>query len=173
MLGGRIEVQSEQGRGSGKSMAEACSNRTCGTYHRCNLPLATAAFRFFIECRTADDVALRSAHTNGKTPPAQLQVSDSPRRKSVSTISPIKAVKKPSPTRPASSTAVASKAPKVKSEDPLHVLIVEDNIINQTVLKRQMIKSGFTCDGEYLKHRSIGEIDPMSVDSLPLYLILS
>jgi CheY-like chemotaxis protein len=28
------------------------------------------------------------------------------------------------------------------------VLIVEDNIINQTVLKRQMNKAGFTCDGK-------------------------
>lgn len=29
---------------------------------------------------------------------------------------------------------------------PLHVLIVEDNIINQTVLKRQLLKAKFTCD---------------------------
>lgn len=29
---------------------------------------------------------------------------------------------------------------------PLHILIVEDNIINQTVLKRQLLKSHFTCD---------------------------
>jgi CheY-like chemotaxis protein len=29
---------------------------------------------------------------------------------------------------------------------PLHVLIVEDNIINQTVLKRQILKAGLTCD---------------------------
>ncbi|KAK8845645.1 hypothetical protein IAR55_006361 [Kwoniella newhampshirensis] len=32
------------------------------------------------------------------------------------------------------------------SFDGLHLLIVEDNIINQTVLKRQIIKAGFTCD---------------------------
>lgn len=31
----------------------------------------------------------------------------------------------------------------------LHILIVEDNIINQTVLKRQIIKAGLTCDGEW------------------------
>ena len=29
-----------------------------------------------------------------------------------------------------------------------HILIVEDNIINQTVLKRQLVKAGLTCDGE-------------------------
>jgi hypothetical protein len=28
-----------------------------------------------------------------------------------------------------------------------HILIVEDNIINQTVLKRQLVKAGLTCDG--------------------------
>lgn len=31
------------------------------------------------------------------------------------------------------------------SPQPLHVLIVEDNIINQTVLKRQLLKAKFTC----------------------------
>lgn len=146
-------MQSELGRGSGKSMREACSNKICGTDRRCNFPLATTAFRFFIECRTANDVTLPSAHTNGKTIPAQLQPRDSLRRKSVSTISPIKAVKKPSSTRPSSPSARPTQGLKVSSEEPLHVLIVEDNIINQTVLKRQMIKSGFTCDGEYLDYR--------------------
>ncbi|WVW79173.1 hypothetical protein I302_101139 [Kwoniella bestiolae CBS 10118] len=38
----------------------------------------------------------------------------------------------------------------VKSVTPgqisIHFLIVEDNIINQTVLKRQIVKAGFTCD---------------------------
>ncbi|OCF72550.1 hypothetical protein I204_06932 [Kwoniella mangroviensis CBS 8886] len=38
----------------------------------------------------------------------------------------------------------------VKSITPgpvnIHFLIVEDNIINQTVLKRQIVKAGFTCD---------------------------
>lgn len=31
-------------------------------------------------------------------------------------------------------------------QKPLHILIVEDNIINQTVLKRQILKAGLTCD---------------------------
>lgn len=30
--------------------------------------------------------------------------------------------------------------------EPLRLLIVEDNIINQTVLKRQLVKAGFVCD---------------------------
>ena len=32
------------------------------------------------------------------------------------------------------------------------VLVVEDNLINQTVLKRQMVKAGWTCDGESYAH---------------------
>jgi hypothetical protein len=39
------------------------------------------------------------------------------------------------------------------SDDALHILIVEDNVINQTVLKRQMIKAGLTCDGESISTR--------------------
>ncbi|WVF67026.1 hypothetical protein IAT40_001769 [Kwoniella sp. CBS 6097] len=35
--------------------------------------------------------------------------------------------------------------PKSSTSD-LHLLVVEDNIINQTVLKRQIIKNGLTCD---------------------------
>lgn len=30
-----------------------------------------------------------------------------------------------------------------------HVLIVEDNLINQTVLKRQLVKAGLSCNGEF------------------------
>lgn len=30
-----------------------------------------------------------------------------------------------------------------------HVLIVEDNLINQTVLKRQLIKAGLSCNGQF------------------------
>jgi CheY-like chemotaxis protein len=33
--------------------------------------------------------------------------------------------------------------------DRMRVLLVEDNIISQTVLKRQLVKAGLTCDGEY------------------------
>ena len=33
--------------------------------------------------------------------------------------------------------------------EKLHILVVEDNQINQTILKRQMVKAGLTCEGEY------------------------
>lgn len=36
---------------------------------------------------------------------------------------------------------------RVTVERKRSVLVVEDNLINQTVLKRQMIKAGWTCDG--------------------------
>jgi CheY-like chemotaxis protein len=31
----------------------------------------------------------------------------------------------------------------------MHILIVEDNLINQTVLRRQITKAGLTCDGAF------------------------
>lgn len=36
--------------------------------------------------------------------------------------------------------------------DLMRVLVVEDNIISQTVLKRQLMKAGLTCDGEQNPH---------------------
>jgi CheY-like chemotaxis protein len=36
-----------------------------------------------------------------------------------------------------------------QSDRPVfHALVVEDNIINQTVLRRQLLKAGWQCDGE-------------------------
>lgn len=35
-----------------------------------------------------------------------------------------------------------------KSERTFHALVVEDNVINQTVLRRQLLKAGWQCDGE-------------------------
>ncbi|GMK54509.1 hypothetical protein CspeluHIS016_0110950 [Cutaneotrichosporon spelunceum] len=44
-------------------------------------------------------------------------------------------------------TETASSQPSAEVEaEPLRLLIVEDNIINQTVLKRQLVKAGFVCD---------------------------
>lgn len=40
------------------------------------------------------------------------------------------------------------------STDGMHILIVEDNLINQTVLKRQITKAGLTCDGTWRAQRS-------------------
>ncbi|WWC73350.1 uncharacterized protein I206_107317 [Kwoniella pini CBS 10737] len=44
------------------------------------------------------------------------------------------------------STLAPSPSPAPSNSSDLHFLIVEDNIINQTVLKRQIVKAGFTCD---------------------------
>jgi CheY-like chemotaxis protein len=42
----------------------------------------------------------------------------------------------------------ATGSPPPEGTEHMHILIVEDNIINQTVLKRQIIKAGLTCDGK-------------------------
>ncbi|KAK4686890.1 hypothetical protein P7C73_g3237, partial [Tremellales sp. Uapishka_1] len=54
-----------------------------------------------------------------------------------------------STTSSVSSVTSASPSPSpglIEEFKSLHILIVEDNIINQTVLKRQILKSGLTCD---------------------------
>lgn len=85
-----------------------------------------SVFRFFIQTRTV-------------SPP--------------DTTVPIQA---PTPEYPFDSTRTAPTTPPIIptnsplpagiSTSKLHILIVEDNIINQTVLKRQIIKAGLTCD---------------------------
>jgi hypothetical protein len=61
--------------------------------------------------------------------------------------------------RPSTSRAQSASLPVVSqsSENPLSVdvpamkkkvLVVEDNIINQTVLKRQLVKAGYACEGK-------------------------
>ncbi|KAL1405025.1 hypothetical protein Q8F55_008648 [Vanrija albida] len=79
LLGGRIDVVSEVGKGS--------------------------EFRFFIRATTAaaSDARAQSAAWTAILPPAPMA-------------------------------------------GPLHILVVEDNIMNQTILKRQIVKSGLTCD---------------------------
>lgn len=49
---------------------------------------------------------------------------------------------------PTSSGPLSDGEPSSSGDTPeaLHLLIVEDNVINQTVLKRQLVKAGFTCD---------------------------
>ncbi|WVQ94591.1 hypothetical protein IAU59_001671 [Kwoniella sp. CBS 9459] len=47
---------------------------------------------------------------------------------------------------PSSTLSPARAAVPEPSNAELHLLVVEDNIINQTVLKRQIIKNGLTCD---------------------------
>lgn len=47
---------------------------------------------------------------------------------------------------PTGSSFVSTDTPPPDGMENLHLLVVEDNIINQTVLKRQILKSGMTCD---------------------------
>jgi len=77
-----------------------------------------STFRFFIESRTA------RTHLKPTTE------SNNPR-------SPISSKKRP-----------ASAGRRVMVGPKPHVLIVEDNLINQTVLMRQLRHVGLTCDGE-------------------------
>jgi CheY-like chemotaxis protein len=97
LMGGRIEVTSEHGKGS--------------------------TFRFFIEARTCqtskrpasiDDVEMAEAR-----PPIKRR-------------------------HTATKMGFAGPGPKP------HVLIVEDNLINQTVLARQLKHVGLTCEGEWV-----------------------
>lgn len=78
-----------------------------------------STFRFFIESRTA--------RTHLKP---SLDGTDS-----------VKSAAASSKKRPASAGRRAMVGPKP------HVLIVEDNLINQTVLMRQLRHVGLTCDG--------------------------
>jgi CheY-like chemotaxis protein len=84
LMGGRIEVVSEYGKGS--------------------------TFRFFIQARTCN-----------------------PQKRSIT---------------PIANPAPAKKARKGITGPKPHVLIVEDNLINQTVLARQLRHVGLTCAGE-------------------------
>ncbi|OCF32334.1 hypothetical protein I316_06002 [Kwoniella heveanensis BCC8398] len=79
-----------------------------------------SVFRFFIKSRTA-------------APPAVPQtLEQSTAALTLST--------------PSSTLSPARVAVPEPSTSDLHLLVVEDNIINQTVLKRQIIKNGLTCD---------------------------
>lgn len=61
--------------------------------------------------------------------------------------------------------------PVAPSGPPLRVLIVEDNLINQTVLKRQLTKAGMTCDvagnGEEALKLLRKRLRPVSPSSAP------
>ncbi|WWC91472.1 uncharacterized protein L201_006418 [Kwoniella dendrophila CBS 6074] len=77
-----------------------------------------SVFRFFIQART------------GKP---QLSLENSVSKLTLTT---------PTPTL----TPDVNPSGTANTSSGLHLLIVEDNIINQTVLKRQIVKAGFTCD---------------------------
>jgi hypothetical protein len=133
LLGGRIEVQSQLGQGSGESSPylRSVADRL--------------VFRFFVK-------------TSAVASPTAISVS-SPADRESPTPTSIATTATPSPSLTAASAT--SSATSISASDivttgspppdgiaDLHILIVEDNIINQTVLKRQITKAGLTCDGE-------------------------
>ncbi|ORX36287.1 hypothetical protein BD324DRAFT_628177 [Kockovaella imperatae] len=118
LLGGRIEVLSTVGEGS--------------------------VFRFFIQTRAVAPIIapipeLVTATSNlsiGSNASSASSVSLSQRSTSVS----------PSHSMSPAASVLSSSSPPPTHTRSLHILIVEDNIINQTVLKRQIIKAGLSCD---------------------------
>ncbi|ODO09252.1 hypothetical protein I350_02852 [Cryptococcus amylolentus CBS 6273] len=102
LLGGRIEVLSELGKGS--------------------------VFRFFIKTRAV-------------SPPTAMAAFVEP-----TALTPISA-STPSSSFSMSRTS-SNQTPKklVSREEDDRILVVEDNLINQTVLKRQLVKAGLSCD---------------------------
>ncbi|WVQ73808.1 hypothetical protein IAR50_003389 [Cryptococcus sp. DSM 104548] len=102
LLGGRIEVLSELGKGS--------------------------VFRFFIKTRTVSPPNAMAAFGE---PTALIPISASSPSSSYS--------------MSRTSSVQTSTKPRLQAEGD-HILIVEDNLINQTVLKRQLVKAGLSCD---------------------------
>ncbi|CAK9786228.1 hypothetical protein CC85DRAFT_260792 [Cutaneotrichosporon oleaginosum] len=94
-----------------------------------------SVFRFWIKTHTVAPVQLGSptvAPSPLAIPPTQTLRVGAPDP----AVSPLLPVPRLPATTPASPDA----------PEPLRLLIVEDNIINQTVLKRQLVKAGFVCD---------------------------
>jgi len=60
----------------------------------------------------------------------------------------------PEPDSETSTPPSLSRNPSAALEK-LHVLVVEDNIVNQKVLRRQLVKAGYTCEGESEERRSL------------------
>ncbi|KAK3393847.1 hypothetical protein B0H63DRAFT_29906 [Podospora didyma] len=113
LQGGQIGVQSEKGKGS--------------------------TFAFYIKCRKSENSELGSSAT-----------APTPRPSSIGHPSSLSAQPEalPHPTKPAPSTkkAVPAQLPPAPKEPnaarPLDILIVEDNLVNQRVLQRQLTLSG-------------------------------
>jgi hypothetical protein len=137
------------------SLDNACvSQETCDSDNAPSLDIS--AFRFFIECRTSghqgdeSPVALGEGSKSAVTRRSSVVSADIP-GESVSNFD-AEHLNKVSPR-----ALIAKEVTKARSSllgsiplpaNRLHALIVEDNIINQTVLKRQLTTSGFTCGGE-------------------------
>ncbi|WVF66906.1 hypothetical protein IAT40_001649 [Kwoniella sp. CBS 6097] len=93
-----------------------------------------SVFRFFIKTRTVAPPSALAAYVEA----ASL---DALRSRTVPISRSITA--SPSIASTPSSASAPTPPPEGMAE---HILIVEDNIINQTVLKRQIVKAGLTCD---------------------------
>ncbi|WVW79980.1 hypothetical protein I302_101953 [Kwoniella bestiolae CBS 10118] len=96
-----------------------------------------SVFRFFIKTRTVAPPTALAAYVEAASPGALRSPSNS-------TFPP------PSPSPSIMSTESGSSSnptpPPPEDLNAEHILIVEDNVINQTVLKRQIVKAGLTCD---------------------------
>lgn len=90
-----------------------------------------SVFRFFIKSRT----------TAPSSPIGALVQSTASSSSSTATRSLT-----PDSSIDSTSDIVMTSTPPPDDIQDLHILIVEDNIINQTVLKRQIVKAGLTCD---------------------------
>lgn len=89
----------------------------------------TSDFRFFVECRMGGNLS--------------PETSSGPNLALISLDSPHQAL----PTQPDLGNGSSSDHSRLPTSKI--VLIVEDNIINQTVLKRQLVKAGYTCEGVF------------------------
>ncbi|KAK6907214.1 hypothetical protein I203_101204 [Kwoniella mangroviensis CBS 8507] len=96
-----------------------------------------SVFRFFIKTRTVTPSSALAAYVEA----ANLGALRSPANPSFTRSSP-----SPSIISGGTGSSSMSTSPSLESTFAEHVLIVEDNIINQTVLKRQIVKAGLTCD---------------------------
>jgi CheY-like chemotaxis protein len=109
------------------------------------LILSFTVFRFFVQVRTVAPLSPIGAMINATASDILIRPS----------INPISTDSQSGTATPASTMSMVSSVNSFNTvtasseAEELHILIVEDNIINQTVLKRQMIKAGLTCDGEW------------------------
>ncbi|KAJ1307039.1 hypothetical protein OPQ81_008018 [Rhizoctonia solani] len=112
LMGGRIEVVSEPGKG--------------------------ATFRFFIRATAPTHVAFGPSVAGPRLKRSASVQSKASRASKASHTSKASKASGGSGSRPLPET------PNQRYNHPLHILITEDNMINQTVLARQMKRAGFT-----------------------------
>ncbi|WVQ94712.1 hypothetical protein IAU59_001792 [Kwoniella sp. CBS 9459] len=93
-----------------------------------------SVFRFFIKTRTVAPPSALAAYMEATS----LNALKSPS-------GPISRSMTISPSIASTPSSASAPTPPLEGEGE-HILIVEDNIINQTVLKRQIVKAGLTCD---------------------------